>query len=152
MGRSQETFNKKEREKNKQKKRKEKEEKKEERKSSGKKGSSLDDMMAYVDEFGRITSTPPDPKKKKQEVRAEDIQLGVPKHEDLPPEETIRKGKVTFFNESKGYGFIKDSDSQESIFVHANALTEPISENDKVTFETEQTPKGKSALNVKRVS
>jgi cold shock CspA family protein len=149
MARSQETFNKKEREKNKQKKRKDKEEKKEERKANNKK-TSLDDMMAYVDEFGRITSTPPDPHKKKQEIRAEDIQLGVPKHEDVEPEDPTRKGKITFFNESKGYGFIKDSDSQESVFVHANALTEPVKENDNVTFETENTPRGKSALNVKK--
>lgn len=150
MGKSQETFNKKEREKSKQKKRKEKEEKKEERKASGKKRTSLDDMMAYVDEFGRITSTPPDPKKKKVEVKVEDIQLGVPKHEELEPEETIRKGKVTYFNSSKGYGFIKDADSQDSVFVHINSLTEAIAENDKVTFEVEITPKGKSAINVKK--
>ena len=150
MGRSQETFNKKEREKNKQKKRKEKDEKKEERKANAKKSSGLDDMMAYVDEFGRITSTPPDPKKKKQEIKAEDIQLGVPKHEDAEPVETIRKGKITYFNSSKGYGFIKDSDSQESVFVHMNSLTEPVAENDKVTFETELTPKGKSAVNVRK--
>lgn len=150
MGRSQETFNKKEREKNKQKKRKDKEEKKEERKANSKK-TSLDDMMAYVDEYGRITSTPPDPSRKKEEIRAEDIQLGVPKHEDLPPEDTTRKGKITYFNDAKGYGFIKDSDSQESVFVHVNVLTEPVKENDKVTFEVETTPRGKSALNVKKV-
>jgi len=151
MGRSQETFNKKEREKKKQKKRKEKEDKKEERKSNAKKGSGLDDMMAYVDENGRITSTPPDPKNR-QAIRAEDIQIGVPKHEDTEPQETLRTGKVTFFNESKGYGFIKDMETQQSVFVHINSLQEPIAENDKVTFEVEMTPKGQSALNVRKAS
>ena len=151
MGRSQETFNKKEREKKKEKKRKDKEEKKEERKASAKKGSSLDDMMAYVDENGRITSTPPDPKKKKV-IKQEDIQLGVPKHEEAEPYETIRKGVVSFFNDSKGYGFIKDLDTQESIFVHVNGLTEAIKENDKVTFEIGMTPKGANALNVKKTA
>lgn len=150
MSKSQETFNKKEKEKQKLKKRKEKEEKKAERKANAKKGgSSLDDMIAYVDENGRLTSTPPDPKKKKV-IQAEDIQLGVPKQPDAEPMETIRKGTVTFFNESKGYGFIKDLDTQESIFVHVNALTEAIKEHDKVTFEITMTPKGANAINVKK--
>lgn len=149
MGRSQETFNKKEREKKKLKKRKDKEEKKEERKANAKKSSSLEDMMAYVDENGRITSTPPDPKKK-AEIRAEDIELGVPRNHNTEPEDTLRTGTVSFFNESKGYGFIKDSVSKESVFVHLNGLMEKVQENDKVTFEVESTPKGLSAVNVKK--
>ena len=66
------------------------------------------------------------------------------------PEDAIRKGKVTFFNDAKGYGFIKDLKSQESIFVHINSLTEAIKENDKVSFEVEQGPKGLSAVRVKK--
>jgi hypothetical protein len=65
MGKSSETFSKKEKEKKKIKKRKDKEEKKEERKAMAPKGQSLEDMFVYVDEDGNITSTPPDPKKKK---------------------------------------------------------------------------------------
>jgi cold shock CspA family protein len=57
---------------------------------------------------------------------------------------------ISFFNESKGYGFIKDLQSQESIFVHINSLEEAVKENDKVTFETEQGPKGLSAIKVKK--
>lgn len=151
MGRSQETFSKKEREKKKQKKRKDKEHKKEERKANAQKSSGLDDMIAYVDENGRITSTPPDPKNK-QTIRAEDIQISIPKHEATELNETSRTGKVTFFNESKGYGFIKDTETQQSVFVHINSLQEPIAENDKVTFEVEMTPKGQSALNVRKSS
>lgn len=149
MGRSQETFNKKENEKKKQKKRKDKEEKKEERKANSSKGQSMEDMMAYVDEDGNITSVPPDPNRKKRTIKIEDISIGVSKSEDLPPTITIRKGKVTFFNESKGYGFIKDLDSQESVFVHMKGVLDRIKENDKVTFEIENTPKGPNAVRVK---
>lgn len=55
------------------------------------------------------------------------------------------------FNAEKGFGFIKDHVTQESVFVHVNGLTEEIKENDKVTFETEQGQKGLNAVNVKKV-
>jgi cold shock CspA family protein len=148
MGKSQETYNKKEKEKKRLKKKKDKAKKKEERKSSFEKGKSLDDMIAYVDEEGHLTSTPPDPGKKKN-IKAEDIEIGVSRQKDPEPEDLIRTGKVTFFNESKGYGFIKDIESQESIFVHVNGLLEPVSEGDKVTFETEMGQKGPNAVRVK---
>ncbi|HEX8350557.1 MAG TPA: cold shock domain-containing protein [Hymenobacter sp.] len=148
MGRSQATFGKKENEKKRLKKRTDKAEKKEERQASAKKGQSLDEMLAYVDENGNISATPPDPKKKK-EIKTEDIRIVTLKQEDMEQEDPIRKGTVTFFNDSKGYGFIKDTQTQESIFVHANKLVNQIKENDKVTFEVEMGPKGPSALNVK---
>ena len=56
---------------------------------------------------------------------------------------------VTFFNESKGYGFIKDLESQESVFVHMNSFLDNIKENSKVTFEVEMGPKGANAINVR---
>ncbi len=149
MARSQETFSKKEAEKKKLQKRKEKEARKEERKANAKDGNNLDEMMAYVDENGNITSTPPDPTKKKAIIREEDIVLGARNNVEIDPADLIRKGKVTFFNDSKGYGFIKDLQSQESIFVHINALTGPIKENDKVTFEVERGLKGLNAVRVK---
>lgn len=148
MGRSSETFSKKEKEKKKQKKRQEKDEKKLERKASASKGS-LEEMMAYVDEFGNITTTPPDPKKR-AEIKADEIQLGIPRRSDLEPEETESKGVVTFFNESKGYGFIKNSDTGESVFVHIKETTEPIREGDKVLFEIESTPRGPGAIKVRK--
>ncbi len=150
MARSTETFNKKEKEKKRLKKQKDKREKAEERKENVVKGKSLDEMMAYVDENGNITSTPPDPTKKKK-IITEDIQIATPKQEAIQPGDLIRKGKVTFFNESKGYGFIKDSESQESIFVHINELSEAVGENDKVTFEVEPGQKGMTAVRVKKV-
>ncbi len=146
-----ETWNKKEREKKKQAIRKEKAEKKQERKEQNKEGGSLESMFAYVDENGNLSSKPPDPKKRII-VQAEDIEIGVPKHEPVNPEDLIRKGTVTFFNDSKGYGFIKDQVTQESIFVHINSLTQEIKEHNKVTFEIEMGPKGANAVNVKLVS
>jgi cold shock CspA family protein len=142
-----ETWNKKEREKKKKQSKKEKEEKKQERKDSPK-GKSLDDMMAYIDENGNISSTPPDPGKMRK-IKLEDIEIGVPKHQELNPADLIRKGTVTFFNAAKGYGFIKDQETQESIFVHLNGLKDPIQENSKVVFEVEMGPKGANAYNVK---
>lgn len=147
MGRSQQTFNKKENEKKKQKKKKDKEKKREERKTDSDKGKSVEEMFAYVDENGNISSTPPDPTKK-NEINAEDIVLGVMKREDVE-EDPIRTGSVTFFNDSKGYGFIKDINSQESIFVHINNLLDPVKEGNRVTFETERGPRGLNAINVK---
>ena len=145
-----ETWNKKEREKKKKQEKKEKAERKQERKENTKDGNNLDSMLAYLDENGNLSSKPPDPRKKIV-VNVEDIEIGVPKQEPINPEDLIRKGIVTFFNDAKGYGFIKDMETQESVFVHINSLTEEIKENNKVTFETEMGPKGANAVNVKLV-
>ncbi|TAE86139.1 MAG: cold shock domain-containing protein [Bacteroidetes bacterium] len=146
MGRSQETFSKKENERKKLKKRKDKAEKREERKANSDKGKSFEDMLAYVDENGNLTAVPPDPKKKKVIV-TEDIQIGVSRRVD-EPEELVKNGVVTFFNESKGYGFIKNLQNGESVFVHINSLNGPIKENDKVTYSVEMGHKGPNAINV----
>ena len=147
MGRSQETFNKKEVKNKKDKKRKDKEKKRLDRKDNEKTGR-LEDMIAYVDENGMITSTPPDPNKKKTVINSEDIEISIRKQEDIPFD-PIRKGTVTFFNDSKGYGFIKDSKTQESIFVHINNILEPIKEGNLVNFEVEMGQKGPTAVQVK---
>ena len=149
MGRSQETFGKKEREKKKAKKKREKEERKLAKKESGK--SSFDDMIAYVDANGNIVDTPPEPVDKKEEIKAEDIVLGIPKKEDMDAEDVVRKGVVTFFNHDKGYGFIKDSDSQDSMFVHINNVLDEINEGNKVTFEVQPGLKGPEAAKVQVV-
>jgi cold shock CspA family protein len=145
-----ESWNKKEREKKKQKERKDKAEKMQDRKENAKKGN-FDDMIAYLDENGNLSSTPPDPRKR-VEVKLEDIQIGVPEYVPPTEEELTRKGKVTFFNNEKGFGFIKDMQSQQSLFVHANNLTAPIKENDKVSFEIEMGQRGPMAVNVKIIN
>ena len=104
-------------------------------------------MIAYVDENGMITSTPPDPSKKRI-VNSEDIAISIPKHEDVELD-PIRKGTVTFFNDSKGYGFIKDLETQESVFVHVNNVLEAIKEGNLVSFEVEMGQKGPTAVRVK---
>lgn len=147
MGRSQETFNKKDVRNKKEKKRKEKEAKRQARRENEGK-SSLDDMIAYVDENGMITDTPPEPGKK-AEVKLEDIEISVPKGGSVIDEDPIKKGTVTFFNESKGYGFIKDMQTKQDVFVHINNLVDSIKEGNLVTYEMEMGQRGPMAVNVK---
>ncbi|MGZ3903078.1 MAG: cold-shock protein [Bacteroidia bacterium] len=59
----------------------------------------------------------------------------------------MKKGTVKFFNEAKGFGFIKGDDGQE-IFVHATSLNETIRENDFVSYDTETGKRGINAINV----
>jgi len=148
MGRSQETFGKKEVRKKKDKKRKDKEQKRAIKKSEGKK-SNFDDMIAYVDEFGMISSTPPDPDKKKIDVEVESIELKITKNNPQSSPDFVRKGIVSTFNKSKGYGFIRDLSSNQSVFVHVNSLLESIKENDVVVFEIGKGMKGPAAMKVK---
>jgi cold shock CspA family protein len=148
MGKSQETYNKKEKEKIRLKKRQDKLAKKEERKANSD-GGGLENMMAYVDENGMIVDTPPDPAKKTK-IKASNIELGVPKKEESD-EPTEKQGKVAFYNDSKGYGFINDLNSQEKYFFHVNGLIDEVTENDKVTFEVERGLKGMNAVRVKKV-
>lgn len=145
MGRSQESFNKKEVRKNKEKKRQDKEKKRLARKDGDK--NSFEDMIAYVDANGQITSTPPD-LSNREETKLEDIEISVQKRsdEEIDP---VRTGIVTYFNTGKGYGFIRDMESKESIFVHANNLQQEIQQDNKVNFEIEKGPKGFNAINVK---
>ena len=147
MARSRERFSKKEVRERKEKKRKEKEKKRLERKEGEK--SSLDDMIAYVDEHGMITSEPPDDLKKKPEVNVEDIEISVPKKDKVEDMETERIGTVSFFNHSKGFGFIKDPDLREDVFVHINNVVEEIKEGNRVTYVLEKGKKGYTAIQVK---
>lgn len=63
----------------------------------------------------------------------------------------MNKGTVKFFNDSKGYGFIKDSESNNEYFVHVSGLIDEIKEDDEVTFELAQGKKGLNAVNVKLI-
>ncbi|MGN6618931.1 MAG: cold-shock protein [Ilyomonas sp.] len=148
MAKSKETFNKKEKEKKRLKQKQEKMEKMQERKANATKGKSLEDMMAYIDENGNLSTTPPDPKKRKV-FKQEDMNTGVPVRTE---EDAEREGVVDFFNDTKGYGFIKDAITKQSIFVHVNQLTEAIKENDRVSFQTERGPKGINAVQVKKIN
>lgn len=63
----------------------------------------------------------------------------------------MKQGKVKFFNESKGFGFIKDDESDNEYFVHVTGIKETIRENDEVTFELIEGKKGLNAVNVKLI-
>jgi cold shock protein len=63
----------------------------------------------------------------------------------------MKEGKVKFFNESKGFGFIKHNETGEEHFVHVSGLIDKIKEDDEVTFELQQGKKGLNAVNVKLV-
>ncbi len=63
----------------------------------------------------------------------------------------MKKGKVKFFNNTKGFGFIRDIETNEEHFVHVSGLIDEIREDDEVQFELQQGKKGLNAVNVKLV-
>ncbi|MCM4173239.1 cold shock domain-containing protein [Arenibacter sp. TNZ] len=151
MAKSQQTYSKSEKEKKRLKKREEKQKKKEARKLESKEnGPGI--QFAYVDHDGNLTDTPPDPSKKIK-VDASTIEIGVPKRDDSDVEEfdPVRNGKVSFFDTSKGFGFIIDTENQEKYFTHVSGLIDEIAENDKVSFELEKGLKGMNAVRVKKI-
>lgn len=149
MARSQQTFSKSEKEKKRLKKREEKRKKMEARKAEAKLNGTKGIQFAYVDFNGNLTDTPPDPTQK-IEIEAEDIVLGIPKSLESDKEEfdPVRNGTVSFFDHSKGFGFIIDSVNQEKYFTHVSGLIDEINENDKVSFELEKGMKGMNAVKV----
>lgn len=143
MGRASATFGKKELEKKRSQKRKEKQQRKEERKA-GSTGGSLSAMLAYVDENGVISNTPPDPIRRKTD--ASTIAVSTPRRteEEMLP----LRGRVEHFKKDKGYGFIKDINSTEKYFFHISDAFPTISENNLVSFEL---AKGKKGFNAVRI-
>lgn len=61
----------------------------------------------------------------------------------------MNRGKVKFFNASKGYGFVKDDETNKEYFVHVSGLIDKVKDNDDVTFEVVEGRKGLNAVNVK---
>ena len=150
MGKSPQTFSKKEREKKKRKKKQDKIERREQRKQEkAERGKlSFEDQLSYVDEYGNLSSTPPDPSKKKKRTDSKSINpdASVDKQTDRDKTHT---GFVRDFLFDKGYGFIKDADSKDSIFVHINDAYDSIQIDDKVSFQIKKSPKGVKATNVR---
>mgnify|MGYP005749757975 CR=1 FL=1 len=62
----------------------------------------------------------------------------------------MNRGTVKFFNDSKGFGFIKEENSNQEYFVHVSGLIDEVRENDEVTFDLQEGRKGLNAVNVKR--
>ena len=138
------SYNKRDNEKKKASKRLKKQQKKEERKNNPSDG--FDDMIAYVDENGVITSTPPDTESK-EVIDIESIAISTPKKEEVV-EESVLKGRIEYFNTSKGFGFIKDLASTEKYFFHINNAPREIAEGDIVLFELERGSRGMNAVNI----
>ncbi len=145
MGRAKETFGKKETTKKKIQKKQEKELRKEQRKENSSKGKSVEELFVYVDENGNLTSVPPELRKVK--TPREFVAKGPVTDSD----QDTHFGVVSFFNEAKGYGFIKDEQTQESIFVHILQIKGTVQQEDRVEFSIENTAKGPSAVRVKKV-
>jgi cold shock CspA family protein len=149
MAKSKVTFNKREKEKQRQQQKQQKRAKMEERKANSSKSKSLDEMMAYLDENGNLSSTPPDPMKKKI-FKAEEIEIGV-SQQSVETENDVNSGVVDYFNTSKGFGFIRDNHSGERLFFHVNQLEEELRESDKVSYDIERGAKGFNAVNIKKL-
>ena len=150
MAKSQQTFSKSEKEKKRLKKRLDKKKKMDARKADRDENGTEGIQFAYVDHDGNLTDSPPDPDLK-VEIELEDIAVSVPKKEDLPEEDPVRKGKVSFFDSSKGFGFIIDSMNNEKYFTHVSGLIDTIIENDKVSFELERGMRGMNAVKVTKI-
>jgi len=150
LGKSQETWSKREKEKKKQKRKEEKLKRKEQRQEEGG-ATSFDDMIAWVDADGNPTDTPPDPNAKKEKIKAEDIIIGIPPKEEREDEDTVKEGTVTFYDDSKGYGFIKVKGTGESLFTHVKSHIDEIKEGNLVSFDVAPGDKGPVAINVKIV-
>lgn len=147
MAKSQQTFNKSEKEKKRLKKRADKRKKMEARKAEAKESGKKGIEFAYVDHNGHLTDTPPDPSMKIK-VDAKSIEISIPKSVPGEEEDPVRKGSVSFFDSSKGFGFIIDTENNEKYFCHVSGLVDEIAENDKVTFELERGMKGMNAVKV----
>jgi len=149
MAKSQQSFSKNEKEKKRLKKREDKRKKMEARKAEAKESGKKGIEFAYVDHFGNLTDTPPDPSQKTV-IDAEDIDVSVPKtlESDREAFDPVRKGTVSFFDTSKGFGFIVDSENQEKYFCHVSGLIDEITEGNLVSFELEKGMKGMNAVKV----
>ncbi len=148
MAKSQQTYSKSEKEKKRLKKREDKKKKKEARRLEAKENPQ-GIPMAYVDYNGNLTDTPPDPSLK-PEFEVEDIEVSIPKMAEGDREafNPVRTGKVSFFDTSKGFGFIVDAENQEKYFTHVSGIIDEIAENDNVTFELEKGQRGMNAVKV----
>ena len=150
MAKSQQTYNKSEKEKKRLKKRELKKKKMDARKLDVKENGTKGIEFAYVDHDGNLTDTPPDPTLK-VEVDIDDIILGIPKKEASEEYNGPMEGRVDFFDTSKGFGFIINTRNQEKYFVHVSQLIDSIEEGNKVTFELEQGLKGMNAVKVQKI-
>lgn len=142
MARSQLTFRKKEQAKKKQLKKKEKQERREFNKSNNQKGKTLEEMFAYVDQFGNISDTPPTETYKFKE---EDLQP------PADPEDQYLYGKVSYYNENGHYGFIRDNESRETVYFNDNLAGMVLELNQKVKYKYKRSKQGNQVSEVELI-
>lgn len=140
MGKSQITFNKKERTKKKQLKKKEKLEKREFNKDNNDKGKSFEEMFAYVDEYGNLSDTPPE---KKYEFKEEDLL-----HPDHDADE-YSHGKVSYYNEEGRYGFIRDNVTKQTVYFNDRLAGIVLKIDQRVQYKSIRTKQGDQISEVK---
>lgn len=138
-----ESFSKKELRSKKAKAKQDKAQKMQDRKANNNKGKSLEEMLAYVDENGNLSPFPP-----KGAIGENAAPSG---DRSRPQEEATRTGFISFFNSSKGFGFIAEDNSRESVFFHVNQLSQPVQEKDRVSFSKEKTSRGFNAVSIKKI-
>lgn len=142
MAKSQLTFNKKERAKKKHLKKQEKQERRELNKSNNNKGKSLEEMFAYVDEFGNISDTPPTQAYKFKE---EDLQRPVDN------EDEYLYGKVSYYNDSGNYGFIRDNVTRDTVYFNDKLAGMILTLNQKVKYKYIRTKQGNQISEVELI-
>src|SRR5690606_5215475 len=112
----------------------------------------MEDMIAYVDENGNLSSTPPDPLKVRK-VALEDIAIDTPRQ--APPDpNALPQGVVTYFDAAKGYGFITNTRTQGRVFVHVNQLPDPgltLTKGNMVEYSALKGPRGLQAELVRKI-
>ncbi|SMG08266.1 cold-shock protein [Sphingobacterium psychroaquaticum] len=139
MARNQITSNKKDRAKKQQQKKQQKLEKKEFNKANNDKGKALEEMFAYVDEFGNLTDTPPE---KKYEFKEE--HLTRPEVE----EDEYRHGKVSYYNHEGHYGFIRDNENKQTAYFNDKLIGMVLRLDQKVKYKTIRGKQGEQVSEV----
>ena len=134
MARNQLTFKKKERAKKLQQKKKEKLERRELHKSSNDKGKALEEMFAYVDEFGNISDTTPE---RRYEFKEEDLM----RPSDLEEDE-FKFGKVSYYNDAGHYGFIRDNETRETVYFNDKLAGTILRIDQKVKYKAIRSKQG----------
>ncbi|SFS45765.1 cold-shock protein [Sphingobacterium wenxiniae] len=133
MSRNQLTFKKKERAKKQQQKKQEKLERREFNKSNNSKGKSLEDMFAYVDEFGNISDRPPE-----KPYKFKETDLERPKD----PTEEFQYGKVSYYNEAGHYGFVRDNQTRDTVYFNDTLAGMVLQLNQNVKYKYIRTKQG----------
>ncbi len=123
---------------------KDKQLRREERKENNNKGKNLEDMIVYVDVNGHFTTVPQHLQNRDADLaKAKKAQESAARHND------DYTGIVNYISE-KGFGFITEDETGESVFFHIGQLTQTFEKNNKVTYKKELGAKGYQAVDLKK--